>query len=259
LHTPHPADTRIAVVMPVYNEADTIRATLKEAHEKMTTGNKGLSFVVSEDGSTDGTERVLMSMANDIPNLRVFSCRRRKGYPRAARDAILAPDGVADYILFMDSDGQYDPSDFHALQDSLQVSSADMAIGRRLQRSEPPLRIFLSTALRVIEKSLFRVKCEDVTSAFRLMKREPAQDIARMVKYSKYNFWSEFTALASLNGYRTLEIPVSYRPRRGNSRVYRGKTILKAAINELATVLRVWSDFYVRRTRMRTKARRICP
>jgi len=103
------------------------------------------------------------------------------------------------------------------------------------------------------------VKCEDVTSAFRLMKRKPAQDIARMVKYSKYNFWSEFTALASLNGYRTLEIPVSYRPRQGNSRVYRGKTILKAAINELATILRVWSDFYLRRTRVRTEARRICP
>lgn len=252
-------EAKITVVMPVYNEAETIRTTLTEAYEKIAKKRDGIRFVVSEDGSTDGTKNALLSLAALMPSIQISLSPIRKGYPKAARDVILSPDGGADYILFMDSDGQYDPSDFHALRDCLQVSYADMVIGRRLHRAESPLRIFLSTALRVIEKWLFRVKCEDVTSAFRLMKREPAQNIARMVKYSRYNFWSEFTALASLNGYRTLEIPVSYRPRQGSSRVYRGNTILKAAVNELATVLRTWSDFYLKRRRMRPKARRIYP
>ena len=100
-----------------------------------------------------------------------------------------------------------------------------------------------------MERGLFHVRCRDVTSAFRLMRREVAQDIAQMVRYSKYNFWVEFTALASLYGYKTVEVPVAYRARHGKSRVYDGSRIFQAAIQELVAMLRIWRDFYLLRRR----------
>jgi len=237
---------RIAVVMPTYNEADTIQLTISEANEKIGNNGNDVVFLVSEDGSRDGTRQTLLSLARTMPNLKVSTCPTRKGYPIAARDALLNVESNAEYILFMDSDGQYDPADFHQLWATMQFSSPDIVMGRRNKRVESPLRIFLSTGLRLIERTFFRVKCRDVTSAFRLMKRETAMNIARSVKYSKYNFWLEFTARSYLNGYNILEVPVAYRARQGASRVYKGSKIVSAAFNELFTLVRVWRDFHLR-------------
>ncbi|HEX9429457.1 MAG TPA: glycosyltransferase family 2 protein [Candidatus Bathyarchaeia archaeon] len=242
-----PEFARLAVVMPVFNEEDNIRSTLLEASEKITKVHDKVIFVVSEDGSTDNTKSILASLASQMTNLDVHLGPSRKGYPMAARDAILGLDGRTDYILFMDSDGQYDPSDFGVLWKELGNDSPDMVVGRRMNRAEPPLRVFFSTALRIIERALFRVKNRDITSAFRLMRREPAQTIARRVKYSKYNFWLEFNAIASLSPYSTTEVPVAYRARKGESRVYPGAKLARAAIQELTTILRVWTDLRVNR------------
>jgi glycosyltransferase involved in cell wall biosynthesis len=238
--------------MPVFNEGDTIRSTLLEASEKIGEVCDGVAFAVSEDGSTDGTKNALVSMASEMPNLQVRLGLNRKGYPLAARDAILGVDGRTDYILFMDSDGQYDPADFRVLWRELKKTNADMVSGTRMNRAETPLRVFLSTGLRLLEKIIFRSKQRDVTSAFRLMRVVPAQSIARRVKYSKYNFWLEFTAIASLRGYRTLEVPVAYRARTGASRVYSGTKIFSAAVQELTTIARIWRDFRLRGNRRET-------
>jgi len=233
--------------MPTYNEADTIQSTISEANEKIANNGNDVVFLVSEDGSRDGTGKVLLSMADEMPNLKVSTCPTRKGYPKAARDALLNVDQSADYVLFMDSDGQYDPADFHALWNKLHSSSADIVMGQRTQRVESPLRIFLSTGLRLMERAFFRVKCRDVTSAFRLMRRDTAMNIARTVEYSKYNFWLEFTARSYLRGYKVSEVPVVYRARNGASRVYNGTKILSASFNELFTLARIWRDFHLRR------------
>jgi glycosyltransferase involved in cell wall biosynthesis len=243
---------RITVVMPVFNEGDTIRSTLLEASQKIPRTYDNVVFAVSEDGSTDNTKDALVSMASEMPNLQVHLGPRRKGYPRAAKDAILGVDGRTEYILFMDSDGQYDPKDFGTLWREMKKSDADMVVGKRMNRAETPLRVFLSTGLRILEKIMFHTKQRDVTSAFRLMRVGPAQSVARGVKYSKYNFWLEFTAIASLRGYRMQEVPVVYRAREGTSRVYSGSKILKAAVQELTTIFSIWRDYHIRGIRRET-------
>jgi len=242
-------EAQLTVVMPVFNEGDTIRSTILEASRKITKVWDNVAFVVSEDGSTDDTKNALISTASELPNLQIRLGSTRKGYPLAAKDAILGVNGKTDYILFMDSDGQYDPSDFRILWHELRKNEADIVVGTRITRTETPLRVFLSTGLRILERILFRSKQRDVTSAFRLMRLGPAQRIARRVKYSKYNFWLEFTAIASLHGCRVIEVPVAYRPRIGASRVYSGSKIVKAAVQELTTILRIWRDFHLSRNR----------
>jgi glycosyltransferase involved in cell wall biosynthesis len=238
--------------MPVFNEGETIRSTVLEAYQAIPKICHNVAFAVCEDGSTDDTKSALVSLASEIPTLQVRLGPRRKGYPLAAKDAILGVDGKTDYILFMDSDGQYNPSDFEVLWRELKKGEVDMVVGRRMNRAETSLRVFLSTGLRILERIMFRAEQRDVTSAFRLMRVGPAQNIARRVKYSKYNFWLEFTALATLRGYRMLEVPVAYRSRAGTSRVYAGSKILKAAIQELTSLLRIWCDFRLRGNRRET-------
>src|SRR5205807_8189252 len=111
--------------MSVFNEKDNIRSTLLEASEKITKVHDKVIFVVSEDGSTDKTKCILASLASQMPNLDVHLGPSRKGYPIAARDAIPGLDARTDYIIFIDSDGQYDPSDYGVLWKALENDSPD--------------------------------------------------------------------------------------------------------------------------------------
>jgi hypothetical protein len=130
----------------------------------------------------------------------------------------------------------------------MQNDSPDIVIGRRMSRRELPYRWLLSRGLQLLERIMFPVKFKDVTSVMRLMKVDLAHEIAKEVKYSPYNFWLEFTARMSLNGYDIVEIPISYRERVGSSRVYSAKKMPMVILSEfraLRSVRRELSDGHV--------------
>jgi len=86
-----PSRPQIAVVMPVHNEADTVRAVVEELAGTILKAHPATLFVF-EDGSRDGTGEVLREIAESMPSLRVSTSPDRKGYPGAVRDAILSID-----------------------------------------------------------------------------------------------------------------------------------------------------------------------
>ncbi len=224
---------RIAVIMPVYNEVDSIANTIRELYSKLADRMGGMDVWVFEDGSVDGTKEVLGKLEDEFSSLHVKMTPGRKGYPRAMKDAFLAIDADEyQYVVAMDSDGQYEPTDILRLWNVMRNDSPDIVVGRRLSRREPPYRRLLSRGLQLLEKIMFPVKFNDVTSVMRLMKVDLAHEIAGEVKYSPYNFWLEFTARMSLNGYNVIEIPISYRDRAGGSRVYSVKKMPKVVFSE---------------------------
>ena len=224
---------RIAMIMPVYNEADTIESTITELYGKVAGKMANLDVWVFEDGSTDGTKEVLEKLKVKFPNLHAEMTKGKKGYPRAMKEAFLSidPSGY-EYVVAIDSDGQYEPDDFFELWQVMQRDSPDIVMGRRMARKEPPYRKLLSRGLQILERIMFPVKCKDVTSVMRLMKVNLAHEIAREVKYSPYNFWLEFTARMSLKDYEVVEIPIDYRERAGGSKVYSPKKMPKIILSE---------------------------
>jgi glycosyltransferase involved in cell wall biosynthesis len=226
-------DSKIALIMPVYNEADTIEDTIRELHQKVVTKMDNVDVWVFEDGSTDGTKEVLSRLKRAVPGLYAEVSAQKKGYPRAMREAFLHINPSRyDYVVAIDSDGQYDPDDFFKLWSIMQRDSPDIVMGRRVTRREPPYRRMLSRGLQLLEHVMFPVKCRDVTSVMRLMKVDLAQEIVSEVKYSPYNFWLEFTARMSLKEYKVAEIPITYRERIGGSKVYSVKKMPKVVFSE---------------------------
>ena len=227
-------DDRVALIMPVYNEADTIENTVRELYNKIGRILGNVEIWAFEDGSNDGTKEILEKLDTEIPNFHSRMTKQKKGYPRAMRDAFLSIDpDEYEYVMSIDSDGQYEPNDFFRLWQVMQTHSPDIVMGRRVTRQEPPYRKLLSKGLQILERFMFPVRCRDVTSVMRLMRVEVAHEIATDVKYSPYNFWLEFTARMSLNGYSLLEIPIAYRERVGGSKVYSVKKMPKVILSEL--------------------------
>ena len=224
---------RIAVVMPVYNEADSIVSTIRELYAKVADKMGNVDLWVFEDGSVDETKEVLGKLKDEFASLHVEMTSKRKGYPRAMKEAFLAINADEyEYVVAIDSDGQYEPTDIFKLWNVMQNDSPDIVIGRRMSRRELPYRWLLSRGLQLLERIMFPVKFKDVTSVMRLMKVDLAHEIAKEVKYSPYNFWLEFTARMSINGYNIVEIPISYRERAGGSRVYSARKMPMVILSE---------------------------
>jgi glycosyltransferase involved in cell wall biosynthesis len=240
-HSGAKGSPRIAIIMPAYNEGDTIGSTISEINEKIISRLPGTRLLVFEDGSKDNTKAVLRRLASKYKWLEIHLGPDRLGYPRAVKNAFASVDPRKfDYILFTDSDGQYDPSDFFKLLSVMKKGEFDMVVAQRKNRAEPFYRVILSKGLHVIERSLFNIKYYDITSAFRLMDPKVAKQIASEVKFSNYNFWLEFTARASKKKVSTDTIQVSYREREGggSTKVYQIGKIPKIVSNEFSALIR---------------------
>ncbi len=232
---------RVAIIMPAYNEADTIGNTISEIDLKIIRKMRGVKLFVFEDGSTDDTKIVIRKLADQHSWLEVHIGPQRLGYPGAVKNAFASIDeNQFDYILFTDSDGQYDPSDFFKLLSVMKNGNLDMVVAQRMNRAEPFYRVILSRGLHVIERTLFfNIHYRDVTSAFRLMDPKIAKQLAANVKFSKYNFWLEFTARASMMKVRTASVEVSYRQREGGAtKVYHIGKIPKIVLNEFGALIK---------------------
>lgn len=235
---------KIAVIMPAHNEAETIEKTVRELFSKALCQMGNVDVCVFEDGSTDGTKEILHKLSDEFPFLQIRSADGKKGYPRAMRDAFLSIDeDIYEYVVAMDSDGQYDPVDLLKMWKIMRDGSPDIVMGRRITRREPPYRKLLSKGLQTLERIMFPTQCKDVTSVMRLMRVEIAHQIAKEVCYSKYNFWLEFTARMSLKNYSVIEVPISYRQRFGDSKVYSLGRMPQVVLSEFAALWAVKKEY----------------
>lgn len=235
---------RVAIIMPVYNEVDTIESTIRELYDKVINKMNNVGIWVFEDGSTDGTKEVLEKLENEFSRLHIKMAKHKKGYPRAMREAFLSVDpSEYEYVVAVDSDGQYEPDDFFKLWQIMQRDSPDIVMGRRISRKEPLYRRLLSQGLQILEKLMFRVQCKDVTSVMRLMRVEVAHHIAKEICYSRYNFWLEFTARMALKNYGVVEIPITYRERMGNSKVYSVKKMPLIIMSEFSALQAIKREY----------------
>src|SRR6266550_5168374 len=117
------------IILPVYNERDTLVQVLDEWIKELSKLKINFTFIICEDGSTDGTKQLLLHIKKKY-HLVLYMKNERLGYG----GAILAGIKIAHskYIMFVDSDGQFDPKDFINLWSNRE--KADVIKGWRVKR-----------------------------------------------------------------------------------------------------------------------------
>jgi glycosyltransferase involved in cell wall biosynthesis len=210
----------LSVVMPVHNEAPTIEHTLT-SYTKELQRNLLFELVVAEDGSTDGTQRILRAVAKKIPFTLVTN-RVRRGYGTAVSSALKRAQ--SDLIFFSDSDGQYSPGDFWKLYDM--TPKFDLVVGRKLKRTDPLHRILLSRGFHLLVRLLFGIKLYDCDCGYRIMRRKMIDAEMPKTHCLKHSFWAEFTIRAVRDGFRVIEVPISHQRRLdGSTRLYQPRRL----------------------------------
>lgn len=222
----------IDVVLPAHNEGASIGQTLREFYS-VVHGKDGfdIRFVVCEDGSTDDTVPVLKAVAQELP-LHLISDPVRKGYSRAVIDGFRAT--TAPLVAFIDADGQCDPADFRRLHEL--IGGRDFVMGYRNPRVDHPVRIAMSGAFGLVYRRLFPVPFRDPSCPFLIIRRESLLRILEgRVGVLKQGFWWEFVARAMALDLRSVEAPVTHRPRgAGTTQVYKPTKVPRIAAEHLA-------------------------
>ncbi len=212
---PRTDSPELQILLPVHNEAESIAQTVREIHAAL--APLRVEFIFCEDGSRDNTKEVLRELAREFPAKLLLS-DARKGYSQAVRDGMLQAD--APYLLCLDSDGQCDPSDFHAFWAARTAS--DVLIGWRVERADNALRRAMSRTFYLFWRALFHIPVHDPSCPFVLTPISIVKSVVTHLGEMQQGFWWEYVARVHALGYRVREIPVRHRLRAaGVTQVYR--------------------------------------
>ncbi|HXG31214.1 MAG TPA: glycosyltransferase family 2 protein [Thermodesulfobacteriota bacterium] len=202
-------DLSISIVLPAYNEEENIQETVTRVVSYMEKGLRGYEVIVVNDGSSDGTPRIVERLAKSNPKIILVNHPKNMGYGAALRSGF--ERASLGYIFFMDSDGQFDISDIDRFLPFL--GSFDIVIGYREKRADPFIRSLNTWLYHLFIRFVFHLSVRDMDCAFKLFPRS-AYEAVRPVKSGGALFSAELLIKLKRKGFSIKEVPVRHFPRR---------------------------------------------
>ena len=197
----------VSVVIPVYNEAETLPSLYRALSETLDRLPLSAEIIFADDGSKDGSATALDGFAEADPRVRVLHLSRNYGQTAALMAAI--QNSTGDVIIPMDGDGQNDPADIPRLLARL-AEGFDVVSGWREAREDNALtrRLPSIIANRLIS-ALLRVPLHDYGCTLKAYRREVVEDVRLYGEMHRF-----IPIYAAWEGARVTELPVAHHPRR---------------------------------------------
>ena len=210
----HPTDLDITLILPAYNEARTIQATMREAISYFEQRGMHWELIVAADG-TDGTREAARAVDAGAGKIHVIGHEDRCGKGRGIREAVALASGAA--IGFADADNKVPISEFDGVRAALE-SGAHIVIGSRrlrnsqIERGQPWYRKAGGKAFRAVMRTVAGLPAiTDSQCGFKFFRREAAKELFRRQRIDGYMFDVEILMLAARLGYTVREVPVRWR------------------------------------------------
>jgi dolichyl-phosphate beta-glucosyltransferase len=207
----HLTGTHLSVVIPTYNKASRIAASLDAVVAHLATKPFSAEIVVVDDGSTDGTaDTALAALAGRVPS-RVIRRDRNVGKGASVREGVLAAAG--EIILFCDDDLSTPIDELDKALAALDAG-ADVVIGSRaLPDSEIRIRQrrpreWMGKAFNLLVRLFVLKGYRDTQCGFKAFRRNAARDIFSNLETAGFGFDVEVLVLCRDLGYLVVEIPV---------------------------------------------------
>ena len=197
----------ISIVVPVYNESDSIRLLINEIINVMKSHQLLFELIIVNDGSVDNTSNVLENLSLEIKQLTVINLRKNYGQTAALAAGFDHSNG--NIIVTLDGDLQNDPNDIPKLITNIN-EGYDLICGWRFQRKDKLLnrRIPSQIANRLIG-NVTGIHLHDYGCSLKAFKHEIIKDIKLYGELHRF-----LPVLANIEGAKIKEIKVNHRSRK---------------------------------------------
>jgi glycosyltransferase involved in cell wall biosynthesis len=198
----------LTVIMPVFNE----RATVVEVIRRMRAVELplGLQIIAVDDGSSDGSDKVLGALEDST--VRVLRHKQNQGKGAAIRTGLVEARG--DLVIIQDADLEYDPNDWPKLLDPIMRGKARVVYGSRFtgeRKNMLPLHWVGNRLLALVTNVLYSSTLSDMETCYKLFDAQVLEGLT--IESDRFDFEPEITAKVLRRGHRIYEVPISYAGR----------------------------------------------
>ena len=222
----------LSIVIPAYNEVESLPILLEQIQVVLKTHDYRAEVIFVNDGSTDGTADILDALSETQTyrfTIHVIHFRRNQG----KAEALMAGFAIAagDIVITMDSDLQDDPDEIPKLIEVLNNKNYDVVSGWKYPRKDPLEKRVFSFFFNRITAFFTGVKLHDINCGFKAYRAEVVKELYLYGDLHRY-----IPILAHQAGYKVTEVKVRHHPRRFGTSKYGFKRIPKGFF-DLFTVL----------------------
>lgn len=219
-------DDLISVVIPVFDEEESILDCYRELTDVMRDGGEDYEVVFVNDGSRDGTAEILDEIASDDQKVRVVHFRTNYGQTAAITAAIdFCRGGI---IVPMDADMQNDPRDIPALIAKLNEGFDVVSGWRKLRMDKSLSRVLPSKVANWLISKVSGVELHDYGCSLKAYRRDVIDDVRLYGEMHRF-----IPIYAHMNGGKVTELVVNHRPRVKGVSKYGLNRILKVVLDLL--------------------------
>ena len=197
---------KLSVVMPVYNEKDTILKVIDSVLKE----DLVEEIVVVDDGSKDGTKEILKNAQLD-PKVKTFFHGKNMGKGAALRTGFEKVTG--EVTIIQDADLEYDPAEYKNLIGPIEKGEADVVYGSRLSGGRPQRAHMFwhklgNSVITFSANVLYNTTLTDIETGYKMVRTPFLREIK--IKSNGFGFEPEFTAKILKKKARIYEVPISY-------------------------------------------------
>ncbi len=215
------------VIIPTYNEKENIENII----HKVFSFEKEFHILIVDDGSPDGTAKIVKNLQNEFSDkLFILEREGKLGLGTAYIAGFhWAVDKKYDFVFEMDADFSHPPHDLINLYDACKNKGADVSVGSRYIKgisvvNWPLGRILMSYYASMYVRTILGMKVKDTTAGFVCYKREVLENIGiDDIRMKGYGFQIEMKYRSLIFGYKITEVPIIFTDRtEGSSKMSGG-------------------------------------
>jgi glycosyltransferase involved in cell wall biosynthesis len=203
---------KLSILIPVYNEANTIHEILRRVQAVEIEEEK--EIVIVDDASVDGSGDILQDeIVPQYDNVTLVAHEYNQGKGAALRTGLEYVTG--DMVLIQDADLEYDPHDYNALLQPIRDGRADVVYGTRFLGGPHRVLFFWhyvgNRTLTLLSNMLTNLNLSDMEVGYKVFKTEVIKGFP--LRSDRFGFEPEVTAKVAKRGYRVYEVPIAYSGR----------------------------------------------
>ncbi|MBT7169853.1 glycosyltransferase family 2 protein [Candidatus Woesearchaeota archaeon] len=200
---------KLSIIIPVYNEKETIKEIIKQVSEVKIPKE----IILIDDHSTDGTREILETEYAHLRNITVLLHKKNRGKGAAIRTGLNAIGG--DIVIIQDADLEYDPKDYPKLIKPILEGKTQVVYGSRFlnkkNKHQYGLNMFATRLLTFMANILYNARITDEPTCYKVFTKQAIKSVD--LKCEKFEFCPEVTAKIRKNGYKIIEVPIEYNSR----------------------------------------------